>query len=280
VSSITTPAGKTSYTYDAFGRNVQIVYPDSVITTRTLQRANPISGVRYKAIETTTNKPTVTTYYTSDNKPLYTERTAFGNKLVYTAYSYYPNGAKKMVSEPYFSTSIAAAASQTFTSDNATFCTYDEYNRPLRLESPEGTTLYTYNGLNTAVNTPTVNKAVKLNSSGFTEYEQTGPALILLAERPGLIPQHKTVSYTYYPTGQVKTATPDGGSVVTMEYDVQGNRTKLIDPDAGTITNTYNAFGQVLSRSQSVHLLLVPVAKARMPTLHRSVFLTSPKSCI
>ena len=255
VSSITTPAGTTSYAYDAFGRNVQTVYPDSVITTRTLQRANPISGVRYKAIETMTNKPTVTTYYTSDNKPLYSEKTAFGNKLVYTAYSYYPNGAKKMVSEPYFSTGIAAAASQTFTSDNATLYTYDEYQRPLRVASPQGITLYTYNGLATIINAQSMQKTTKLNNSGFTEYEQTGlgPTPLTLSAPPSFEEIYKKVSYTYYPTGQVKTATPDGGSAVTMEYDVQGNRTKLIDPDAGTITNTYNAFGQVLSRSQSVH---------------------------
>lgn len=98
-------------------------------------------------------------------------------------------------------------------------------------------------------------KTTKLNSSGFTEYEQIGrgPMPLTLSTPPSFEDIYKKVSYTYYPTGQVKTATPDGGSAVTMEYDVQGNRTKLIAPDAGTVNNTYNAFGQLLTRSQSIH---------------------------
>ena len=254
VSSVTTPAGTTSYTYDAFGRNIQTVYPDGVITTSTLQYASPISNVKYKTIETTTNKPTITTYHASDGKPLYVERTAFNNKLAYTAYAYHLNGAEKMVSSPYFSTNVTAAATQAFSSENATYYNYDRYRRPSRMESPEGITLYSYDGLNTTIITPTISKTTKLNSSGFAEYEQIGVALTPLAARaPSYQDVYKKVSYTYYPTGLVKSATPDGGSAVTMQYDVQGNRTKLIDPDAGTITNTYNAFGQMLTRSQNVH---------------------------
>ncbi len=255
LSSITTPAGKTSYMYDSFGRNIQTVYPDSVVTTRMLQHTNSIPNVKYKAIETTTNKPTVTTYYSSSGKPLFVEKTAFDNRLVYTAYTYYPNGQEKSVSEPYFSTGISVAASQTFTSDNATIYSYDDYHRPLRVVSPQGSTLYTYNGLTTIVNAQAMQKTTKLNSSGFTEYEQIGRGSmpLTLSTPPSFEDIYKKVSYTYYPTGQVKTATPDGGSAVTMEYDVQGNRTKLIDPDAGTVNNSYNAFGQVLTRSQSIH---------------------------
>lgn len=249
----TTNAGITRNSYDSFGRLWKTIAPDSVVYTISSQFVSGVPNVRYMAHETRTNSAPVTTYYDAAGKPLFIKKMGHNDRQIYTAYTYYPNGIEKMVSEPYFSTSIAAAASQTFTSDNATLYTYDEYQRPSRMESPEGTTSYVYNGLTTYVNTPTVNQTTKLNLSGFTEFEQVGATLIPFAERPGLIPLYKRVSYTYYPTGHVKTATPDGGSAVTMEYDVQGNRTKLIDPDAGTITNTYNAFGQVLTRSQNVH---------------------------
>lgn len=249
----TTNAGVTTNSYDVFGRLYKTVYPDSTIYTVSSQFVSGVPGVRYMACEARTNAAPVTTYYNAAGKPLYTMKMGHNDRQIYTALTYYPNGAEKMVSEPYFSTSVTAAASQSFTSDNATLYTYDEYQRPSRMESPEGTTSYAYSGLTTIANTPTVNQTTKLNSSGFTEYEQVGAALLPLAERPGLIPLYKRVYYTYYPTGQVKTATPDGGSAVSMEYDIQGNRTKLIDPDAGTITNTYNAFGQVLTRSQNVH---------------------------
>lgn len=249
----TTNAGVTTNSYDVFGRLYKTVYPDSTIYTVSSQFVSGVPGVRYMACEARTNAAPVTTYYNAAGKPLYTMKMGHNDRQIYTALTYYPNGVEKMVSEPYFSTSVTAAASQSFTSDNATLYTYDEYQRPSRMESPEGTTSYAYSGLTTIANTPTVNQTTKLNSSGFTEYEQVGAALLPLAERPGLIPLYKRVYYTYYPTGQVKTATPDGGSAVSMEYDIQGNRTKLIDPDAGSITNTYNAFGQVLTRSQNVH---------------------------
>lgn len=249
----TTNAGVTTNSYDAFGRLCKVIYPDSVVYTVSSQFVSSVPGVRYMACESRTNTSPVTTYYNAVGKPLYKMKMGHNDRQIYTTYTYYPNGAEKVVSEPYFSTDITTAASQAFTSDDATLYTYDEYNRPLRVENPEGITVYTYNGLNTTVNTPTVNKAVKLNSSGFTEYERIGPALIPIARIPSFLSLYKSVSYTYYPTGQIKTATPDGGTAVTMEYDLQGNRTKLIDPDAGTITNTYNAFGQVLSRSQNIH---------------------------
>jgi RHS repeat-associated protein len=61
---------------------------------------------------------------------------------------------------------------------------------------------------------------------------------------------HKKVTYTYYPSGLVHTTTPDGGATVTMEYDLQGRRTKLTDPDAGETTTEYSAFGDIIKESR------------------------------
>ena len=249
----TTNVGTTKNSYDAFGRLCQTIYPDSTVYTISSQFVSDVPSVRYMSHETLTNSSPITTYYNAAGKVLFKKKIGYNNKQIYTAYAYYPNGQEKYVSEPYFSTSISTASSQTFTANNASLYAYDEYQRPYTIENAEGVTLYTYNGLSTTVNTPSVNKETKLSAEGFTEYEQIGPPLLPLVERPPFINHHKKVTYTYYPTGQVKTATPDGGSPITMVYDVQGNRTKIIDPDAGTITNTYNAFGQPLTRSQNIH---------------------------
>lgn len=241
--SQTTNAGTTTNSYDVFGQLKQTVSPNGVTYTTSTDFLSDVPGVCYMTHETCTNNPPVTTYYNAVGMPLYTRKMGYNDREIYTVQNYYPNGQTQSVSEPFFSTSIASAASQSLTSSNATFYTYDDYGRLDCIEGPEGITEYTYNGLNTAISTPSVHKTTQLNSSGFLEYEATGSDT----------GDSKKVSYTYYPTGQVKTATPDGGSAITMEYDVHGNRTKLIDPDAGTITNSYNAFGQVLIRSQSVH---------------------------
>jgi len=61
------------------------------------------------------------------------------------------------------------------------------------------------------------------------------------------------VAYDYYPSGQLMTSTPDGGQAIRLCYDLQGNRAKLIDPDAGTVTSKYNGFGEQLWEHQKVH---------------------------
>lgn len=248
--SQTTNAGTTTNSYDVFGQLKQTVSPNGVTYTTSTDFLSDVPGVCYMTHETCTNTPPVTTYYNAVGMPLYTRKKGYNDREIYTVQNYYPNGQTQSVSEPFFSTSIASAASQSLTSSNATFYTYDDYGRLDCIEGPEGITEYTYNGLNTAISTPSVHKTTQLNSSGFLEYETTGSDT----------GNSKKVSYTYYPTGQVKSATPDGGSPVTMEYDIQGNRTKLIDPDAGTIANTYNAFGQMKYQLQNVHNNNTPVS--------------------
>jgi YD repeat-containing protein len=60
----------------------------------------------------------------------------------------------------------------------------------------------------------------------------------------------KVVTYEYYPSGLVKKCYPYGElsenvQPLQMEYDLQGNRTKLIDPDAGTVVSKYNGLGEL-----------------------------------
>lgn len=58
------------------------------------------------------------------------------------------------------------------------------------------------------------------------------------------------MSYTYYSNG-LPASTEADGAVVTMEYDVAGNRTLISDPDAGDVSSTYSADGLLLSRTDA-----------------------------
>jgi RHS repeat-associated protein len=51
----------------------------------------------------------------------------------------------------------------------------------------------------------------------------------------------------------IKTATPAGGQALSMEYSLHGKRTKLTDPDAGTIETKYNGFGELVEEKQKIH---------------------------
>ncbi len=60
-----------------------------------------------------------------------------------------------------------------------------------------------------------------------------------------------TISYTYYPDSKVKIITAPGGIVTSMQYDIAGNQTQLVDPSASTINYTYNGFGELLTQQNA-----------------------------
>ncbi len=55
------------------------------------------------------------------------------------------------------------------------------------------------------------------------------------------------VQYFYYPDGKLKWTQvgDDPNTRIKLEYDDAGNRTKILDPNYGLVTETYNAFGQL-----------------------------------
>ncbi|MDR0559363.1 MAG: hypothetical protein LBG92_04290, partial [Prevotellaceae bacterium] len=59
-----------------------------------------------------------------------------------------------------------------------------------------------------------------------------------------------SVSYTYKSNGQPASVNA-AGVTFSMEYDAAGNRTKLVDPDAGTISCKYNAAGRLTVQTDS-----------------------------
>ncbi len=82
----------------------------------------------------------------------------------------------------------------------------------LFMQTPMGNITTDYDGLSTTVTTPEETKTTTLNNSGLVASSTVN---------------QKTVSYTYYPSGFTKTATPQGGQALSMEYNLQGKRTKL-----------------------------------------------------
>ena len=72
-----------------------------------------------------------------------------------------------------------------------------------------------------------------------------------------------------------RAATREGGQAVTMYYDLQGNRTKIIDPDAGTVRNEYNGFGELILEKQKLKAeqdSITTLNTYEAAPVHRSVF--------
>lgn len=253
-----TAEGSTTYTYDSFGRQTSSTDPLGDVRTTSMEYVNGISGLKYSVTETCTHQSPVTTWYNAYGQPLYSMTIGFGDHKVFTAMKYDMDGSKKLVSEPFFANSLSDAMSRTFTSQNATLYTYDEYGRTETILSPADSVTYSYNGLTTIVSSRASKTSTKLNASGLVE-ERTlydgGLVPIPIPDGPiRSIPNHnKKITYTYESSGRVKTITPQGGGTITLAYDIHGNRTSMVDPDAGTVTDSYNAFDQHTSHSQNIH---------------------------
>ncbi len=260
----TTAEGETTYTYDKFGRLLTTTTPDGVVKSTTSGFVTGYNGIKFYVTETTTRQPIVTTYYNAVGKPLYEMKTDFNNLLFFKAYGYKNNGKLEYVSEPFIASSLSAAMGRTYTSNNATMYSYDDYWRIESVRSPKDNITYHYNGLSTTVTNKEIVAVTQKDNTGMvvtrrmTEKLTLTPdtipnPLYLLRSIPEPDIESRAIHFEYYPTGLVKTITPDGSSTITLDYDLHGNRISLADLDAGTISDTYNAFGQLTKHVQPLH---------------------------
>ena len=232
-----TRLGDTNYTYDGFGRPKMTYYPDVTKSAQALQWAGTgaptVNGVKakYYTYGQSSGQAPVTTWYDALGREIRQESYGLNKKKVWVDTYYNAKGQVWKVSEPYFHNAAPTWA--------ATY-TYDTLGRDSTVLTPMGLTEYTYDGLTTTVKSLGITKESTVNDAGWTIKEKTNGKLI---------------TFAHYADGKVKNATPEGGQAVSMEYDLVGNRTKLVDPDAGTITSQYDGWGQLVEEKQIVHVL-------------------------
>ncbi|MDD3405615.1 MAG: hypothetical protein PHH23_05070 [Paludibacteraceae bacterium] len=223
--------GTTNYFYDGWGNLKETHYPDGIRKASTLQWAgNNSFGAKYYHYEETSGTSPVWTWYDAAGREVCRQYYGRNENLTSVFTQYDTKGRKWKVSEPTFGTTAGTWA-ETYG--------YDNYQRVTSVVTPLGTTNYAYNGLTTTITSPEGTLTTVLDAAGRT----------LSNTKNG-----KSVTFSYYPNGQTKTATPQDGQALAMEYDLQGNRTKLTDPDAGTVRSCYNGFGELLWERQKVHV--------------------------
>jgi len=225
--------GETSYIYNGFGSVVETKHPDGIRNAQVLQWASPgntAGAIYYNYSETSGSSP-VTTWYDGLGRELQKDSYGLNAKKISVTTEYCSNSHVYRISDPYFESD---AATKTW----ANTYTYDDYGRLSTLTTPLGISTSAYNGKTITATTPEGSNETTVNDAGLT----------IVSKING-----KSVSYTYYPSGQTKTSTPVGGQAITMEYNQQGKRTKLIDPDGGTVETKYNGFGELTEEKQKVH---------------------------
>jgi RHS repeat-associated protein len=220
--------GTETFVYDAFNQVVSGEKYDktkevSVIQWAKNESAKPNGALYYTHVEASGETPTVT-WYDKYQNVLRTDTKGFGDKDVSVSVEYDQLGRVYRITEPY------DLANPGKTSYAKTYG-YDYLGRVDKTTTPFGVTKFEFLPLVTTVTSPDGVVKTKINESRQIIEKVTN---------------NKMVSYTYWPSGQVKTATPQGGAAVKTWYDQQGNRIKMIDPDAGVVLSEYNGFGQVL----------------------------------
>lgn len=136
---------------------------------------------------------------------------------------------------------------------------YDEYNRIIQTVAHTGLTAnVTYSGL-TVTNTVTTNDFTKTTTATKNANGHT----VSTSDNGGLI------THTYYANGNLMTSTYDS-TVLSMEYDGWGRKTKLTDPSAGVYQYEYNAYGEAtkeITPKGATTYDLLPTGKVNFSTV-------------
>lgn len=212
---------KTLYEYDIFGKKIKTTDYLGKKSYIAYSKGSNVNGGEYLIISRSCDDG-------SENKEFFDDlgnKTKEGKKDIngnwsFITYQYDDLGRNTKVSEPYFNTPSLWNETK-----------YDSYGRIDQKIAATGKTLsFTYTGLTTAI------------SDGVKTKSQVNNALervVSSTDTPG-----GTIYYDYYANGNLKTSNYQG-TIIAMEYDGWGKKTKLIDPTAGTYTYTYNDFGEL-----------------------------------
>lgn len=223
----------STYTYDGFGkiktRSQSSASNNGSSINWTWTNGSPSNSVVLRT-ETAGDGQVIKTWYDALGREIQISHKNFLGNEVYTTTTYDAGGRAIKVSEPYYPGSTSSSILYHTTE-------YDDFGRVLKQITPLGTISYSYSGNQTTINDGT---------KGYTTIRETdaGGKLKSVTDPGGKI------TYTYGSTGN-PTKIVCGSATHTMEYDLLGRRTKLVDPNAGTILYEYDGWGNLKKQTDA-----------------------------
>ena len=234
----------TQYQYDALGRPTRITQPDHTIHNISYHWNNisEFPNAVYYTMETEAGTPVAKTFYDILGRAIHTYLEGQGyHDMVYD----HRGRLVRQTFIPYDNPTTAASSKTWHTLD------YDNYDRVVEETAPYTDLAYSYYNYNEVSNRQyfvTVLDKIR-NTRQTKTYDELGR--LVSAEDDG-----GAINYSYaYETVAGKTrdslTVSVGNAVTTIVSDIRGNRLSIHDPDAGTVTNTYNALNQLVSRTDA-----------------------------
>ncbi len=234
-TSVITPSGTSTTTYDPFNRLHTHTDPLGQITT--------YSYTPNSQTTTTINHRTTTTYdpskrpiqiitYTLDNTPLHKTEQIYdlcGNRIQATSYIYDDTTFLHTTTATWSYGPLGRVESHINPTSQTTTYSYDERGRHKTLTRPDQTTLeYHYD---------TLGRLIRFHSTDF-DYRYTYDCHDRLLTATD-IPTQTTTTRSYDALGNLTSETLANGLTLINQYDPFGNRTQLTLPDDSTIHYSY-----------------------------------------
>ncbi|MCL2289663.1 MAG: hypothetical protein FWC34_03020 [Bacteroidetes bacterium] len=224
----------TTYSYNNFGNFVQIDYPDNIQTNASVHwyTSSDLPNARYYSLTTSTGKPELRIYYDILGREIC--RKEDGN---YFEVHYNNKGQVAKISFPF----------QTFNDPDRYRIwheyTYDDYGRVTVKKVPYTHLSYTYNNRKV-----TITDHLR-SASSSKDYDALG-RIINATDNGGAI------TYAYSVTGsgsniRHQTTIATNGATTTIYSDLWGNRRRIDEPNAGTITSEYNKLNELVKQTDA-----------------------------
>ena len=216
----------TTYKYDTFGNLYEINYPDGTITTISVKwnTATIPPNTKYYTTTTSSGKEDVVVYYDILGREVCRKEDGSYFKTIYNS----KGQVEKTIG---FLPSPASPESDGIIHTY----TYDEYGRK-KIEH----SLYTYLYYSYNKRKVVVTDFLRNSIQSWKDYDALGR--ITTADDAG-----GNIAYAYEvtPSKHHKTTITTNAAITTIFSDLWGNRLSITDPDAGTITSTYNGFSEL-----------------------------------
>ena len=241
---------RTDYTFDEFGRVVQVDAPDG---GQFLTEYHDDVIPNYVVTKVKENaSSTIESYAYADGLGRERQTVSLGenNQIIRTLNTYDSMGRISEVAGPYFYGTSFAYSDTLPSQCPKTQTLYDERGRPEIIKSNDTTwgwnqTEFSYDGLSTTITDP--------DGKQKTERTDYLGRIIQVIEYNG-VEQYNTY-YQYNAAGDLLEVKDHYNTITTIEYDALGRKTGMTDPDMGTwLYPSYDANGNLLTQKSSLDI--------------------------
>ena len=212
----------TSYGYDIWGHLTQTTLPDGTVQTSTSSWSASGEPGLVRITETSTGSPDTKTWSDALGREVRSAGRRFDGGWRYSDREYDSRGRLLRTSLPYRDTTAGPSLWNTYT--------YDDYDRPVRLDEAGGkNTTWAYSGTSTSTTAEGISSTSTTDASGNVVSVTDQGGTITYALRDDAQPSSVTVTHT----GSAN------GIVTAFSYDAFGRRISMTDPSAGARTTSY-----------------------------------------